>query len=73
MLTASQREQRREALAAARVAVQAYARDPSDANAYEVELAWRRVSRIDSVARWRRRPPRAATARRVRRFLVSPV
>ena len=59
MLTASQREQRREALAAARVAVQAYARDPSDANAHEVELAWRRVRQIDSVARWRlplRRP-----------------
>lgn len=49
-----QSKQWREAMAAAKVAVRAYARDASSSNAAEVELAWHRVRRLDSVARWRR-------------------
>jgi hypothetical protein len=49
-----QSEQWREAMAAAKLAVRAYARDPSPSNAAEVELAWHRVCRLESVAEWRR-------------------
>jgi hypothetical protein len=49
-----QSEQWREAMAAAKLAVRAYARDPSSSNAAEVELAWQRVRRLRSVAEWRR-------------------
>ena len=53
MPTPTQRGQRRNALSVARAAVRAYARDPSDANAHGIELAWRRVRQIDSLAPWR--------------------
>ena len=66
-----QPQQWREAMAAAKLAVRAYARDPSSSNAAEVELAWHRVRRLRSVAEWRRsstdRAPRSslsATGRR---------
>jgi hypothetical protein len=49
-----QSEQLRDAMAAAKLAVRAYARDPSLSNAAEVELAWHRVRRLQSVAEWRR-------------------
>ena len=49
-----QSEQWREAMAAVKLAVHAYARDPSSSNAAEVELAWQRVRRLQSVADWRR-------------------
>jgi hypothetical protein len=49
-----QSEQRRDAMAAVKLAVRAYARDPSSSNAAEVELAWQRVRRLESVADWRR-------------------
>jgi hypothetical protein len=49
-----QPEQWREAMAAAKLAVRAYARDPSSSNAAEVEVAWQRVRRLKSVAEWRR-------------------
>jgi hypothetical protein len=52
--------QRREVMTAAKLAVRAYARDPSAANAAGVELAWHHVRRLDSVARWRRPAVRAA-------------
>jgi hypothetical protein len=42
-------------MTAAKLAVRAYARDPSSSNAAEVELAWQRVRRLESVAD-RRRP-----------------
>jgi hypothetical protein len=42
-----------EALQAAKLAVRAYARDPSSKNEAGVEEALRRVRRLDSVARWR--------------------
>ena len=45
---------RAEALQAAKLAVRAYARDPSSKNEARVEEALRRVRRLDSVARWRR-------------------
>lgn len=44
---------RREAVNAAKAAVHAYARDPSKANAIAVDVAWRRVRALDSVASWR--------------------
>jgi hypothetical protein len=49
-----QSEQSRDAMAAAKRAVRAYARDPSSSNAAEVELAWHWVRRLKSVAEWRR-------------------
>jgi hypothetical protein len=51
---------RRDVLNAAKAAVRAYARDPSKANAIEVDVAWRRVRALDGVAAWRRtdRPDR---------------
>lgn len=48
--------QRRDALKAAKAAVRAYARDPSKANAIEVDVAWRRVRALDSVEPWRKAP-----------------
>jgi hypothetical protein len=45
---------RREVLNAAKAAVRAYARDPSKANAIEVDVAWRRVRALDGVAGWRK-------------------
>jgi hypothetical protein len=45
---------RRDVLNAAKAAVRAYARDPSKANAIEVDVAWRRVRALDDVAAWRR-------------------
>jgi len=51
--------QRREALIAAKLAVRAYAREPSAANAVEVETAWHKVRQLDSVARWRQPAERA--------------
>ena len=45
---------RREVLNAAKAAVRAYARDPSKANAIEVDVAWRRVRALDVVAAWRK-------------------
>jgi hypothetical protein len=44
---------RAEALQGAKLAVRAYARDPSSKNEAGVEEALRRVRRLDSVARWR--------------------
>jgi hypothetical protein len=45
---------RRDVLNAAKAAVRAYARDPSKANAIEVDVAWRRVRALDNVAAWRK-------------------
>ena len=45
---------RRDVLNAAKAAVRAYARDPSKANAIEVDVAWRRVRAVDGVAAWRK-------------------
>lgn len=58
---------RLEALAAAKLAVRAYAKDPTAGNASRVETAWQLLRRLDAVAVWRRRsqmpssqmPPRA--------------
>jgi len=47
------RAPRREAVNAAKAAVHDYARDPSKANAIAVDVAWRRVRALDSVASWR--------------------
>ena len=47
-------ENRTEALAAAKAATRAYARDPSDANAAKVEAAWQTVRRIETVTVRRR-------------------
>jgi hypothetical protein len=48
--------ERKEALQDAKLAVRAYARDPSPENEAGVEAAFRRVRRLDGVARWRRAP-----------------
>ena len=48
---------RRDVLNAAKSAVRAYARDPSKANAIEVDVAWRRVRALDGVATWRKAKP----------------
>jgi hypothetical protein len=45
---------RRDVLNAAKAAVRAYARDPSKANAIEVDVAWRRVRALAGVAAWRK-------------------
>jgi hypothetical protein len=45
---------RRDVLNAAKAAVRAYARDPSTANAIEVDVAWRRVRAVEGVAAWRK-------------------
>ena len=45
---------RTEALQAARLAVRAYARDPSPENEAGVAEAFRRVRRLNGVARWRK-------------------
>jgi hypothetical protein len=57
---------RRDVLNAAKAAVRAYARDPSKANAIEVDVAWRRVRALDGVAAWRKadRPVRDVTRRK---------
>ena len=47
-------DRRREAIEAAKLAVRAYAREPSDANAAEVEDAWRHVRKLQSVMEWRK-------------------
>ena len=56
---------RQEALSAARAAVRAYARDPSDGNASNVEAAWTVLRRLDAVSVWRReqRPMQSAERR----------
>jgi hypothetical protein len=48
--------QRREALSAVQRAVRDYLHDPSLARAGQVEIAWRRLRQLDSVARWRHGP-----------------
>jgi hypothetical protein len=45
--------ERRQALQEAKQAVRAYAREPSQANADAVEMAWRKVRQLDSLAQWR--------------------
>jgi hypothetical protein len=44
----------RDAMTAAKLAMCAYASDPSSRNAAEVELAWQRVRRLQRVVEWRR-------------------
>jgi hypothetical protein len=50
---ARKKSERRQALQKAKQAVRAYAREPSWANADAVEMAWRKVRQLDSVAQWR--------------------
>jgi len=47
---------RKAALQDAKLAVRAYARDPSPEKQAGVEAAFRRVRRLEGVARWRRAP-----------------
>jgi hypothetical protein len=42
------------ALRDAKAAVSAYARDPSDRNAEQVETAWQTVKRLQAASNWRR-------------------
>ena len=53
-MAASNGAERRRALQEAKQAVRAYAREPSQANADAVEMAWRKVRQLDSLAQWRR-------------------
>jgi hypothetical protein len=52
-MEASKGAERRQALQEAKQAVRAYAREPSPANADAVEMAWRKVRQLDSLAQWR--------------------
>ena len=52
-MDARKRPERRQAVQEAKQAVRAYAREPSRANADAVELAWRKVRQLDSLAEWR--------------------
>jgi hypothetical protein len=52
-MQARKRPERRQAFHEAKQALRAYARDPSRANADAVEVAWRRVRQLDSIAEWR--------------------
>jgi hypothetical protein len=52
-MEASTGAERRQALQEAKQAVRAYAREPSPANADAVEMAWRKVRQLDSLAQWR--------------------
>jgi hypothetical protein len=52
-MAASKGAERRQALQEAKQAVRAYAREPSQANADAVEMAWRKVRQLDSLAQWR--------------------
>jgi hypothetical protein len=52
-MAASKGAERRQALQEAKQAVRAYARKPSQANADAVEMAWRKVRQLDSLAQWR--------------------
>jgi hypothetical protein len=52
-MEARKNPERRRALEEAKQAVRAYAREPSRANADAVEIAWRRVRQLDSLAQWR--------------------
>ena len=53
-MQAGRKPERRQALQEAKQAVCAYARDPSQVNADAVEMAWRKVRQLDSLAEWRR-------------------
>jgi hypothetical protein len=46
----------RDALEAAKSAAKGYSRQPSVANAEEVDAAWRRIRALHKVAQWRRSP-----------------
>jgi hypothetical protein len=52
-MDARKRPERRQAVQEAKQAIRAYARDPSRPNADAVELAWRKVRQLDSLAEWR--------------------
>jgi hypothetical protein len=51
---------RRDLLSAAKAAVRAYARDPCQANAIEVDVAFRRVRALAGVTAWRKTGKRFA-------------
>ena len=48
----------RQLWSAARLAVRAYARDPSVRNATEVQQAWQRIRQSESLAIWKGMKPR---------------
>jgi hypothetical protein len=52
--------QRRAAFQEIKQAVRAYLRDPSPDHARQVESAWRRIRRLDSVVQWRHGTQRPA-------------
>jgi hypothetical protein len=54
---------RRELLNAAKAAVRAYARDPSQSNAIEVDVAFRRVRALADVSAWRKAGKRLTTGK----------
>ena len=50
--------QQRHLWSAAKLAVRAYARDPSERNAAEVQQAWQRIRQSESLAIWKGMKPR---------------
>ncbi len=47
------KDMRKEAWSTAKLAVRAYAQDPTKMNAEEVEIAWQKIRQLDSVSLWR--------------------
>jgi hypothetical protein len=45
--------ERKQAWQQARAAGRAYSKNPSDSNAAHVEVAWRKIRRMDGVSFWR--------------------
>jgi hypothetical protein len=52
-MDARKRPERGQAVQEAKQAMRAYAREPSRVTADAVELAWRKVRQLDSLAEWR--------------------
>ena len=50
--------QQRHLWSVAKLAVRAYARDPSERNAAEVQQAWQRIRQFESLAIWKGMKPR---------------
>jgi hypothetical protein len=63
-MEASKGAERRQALQEAKQAVRAYAREPSQGNADAVEMAWRKVRQVDSLAEWRQAGATRQTSQR---------
>ncbi len=60
-------DDRKKMFAAAKLAVRAYAKDPSDNNAAQVQAAWKAVSDMETRSSWRKRQEEGILAMRSKR------